>query len=115
MDDKKRAAHSGHGFHVFEENGYLQSNCNASLPSFCSGFGQSHTDKHGRKLDSATLDDIRQLVDKPQKVGKSEAQWFIPSTLPSRTFKEQEANGEYWALWADIDKDSPDFDGWLKS
>lgn len=31
--------------------------------------------------------------------------------LPSRVFKEQEDKGEYWLLFADIDKDAPKFDG----
>ena len=54
-----------------------------------------------------TYEGIRALVDTPQQVDKRDAQWLIPSTLPSRVFKDQEANGEYWFLWADIDKDPP--------
>ena len=47
---------------------------------------------------------IRQLVDHPQEVDKGKAQWVIPSTLKTRNFKDQEERGEYWMLWADLDK-----------
>ncbi|GJL73288.1 MAG: hypothetical protein NMNS01_24870 [Nitrosomonas sp.] len=81
---------------------------------FVSGYGQFHTNeptaKNPKPYTQIDFEGIRQLVDKPQEVDKSEAQWLIPSTLPSRVFKEQEENGEYHLLWADIDKDSPDFD-----
>lgn len=46
---------------------------------------------------------IRSLVDNPQRVDKSKAEWFIPSTLKSRIAKDQEKNGEYWILWCDFD------------
>lgn len=81
---------------------------------FVSGYGQFHsnepTAKNPKQYDQIDLKDIRALVDNPQQVDKSQAQWLIPSTLPSRVFKEQEASGEYYLLWADIDKYSPDFD-----
>ena len=78
---------------------------------FVSGIGQHHTneadpDKTNKKLTTyleIDLEGIRALVDKPQKVDKLQAQWFIPSTLKSRSFKEQKTNGDYWMLWADLD------------
>ncbi len=76
----------------------------ADSPMFCSGFGQYHTDKNGNDFVTITLDEIRNLVDNPQQVDKTQAQWLIPSTLMSRVFKEQEDKGKYWLLWADIDE-----------
>ena len=77
---------------------------------FCSGTGQFHTDEEGKDNRKPylliTLEEIRRLVDNPQQVDKSLAQWLIPSTLQSRKFKEQEANGEFWMLWGDIDKNA---------
>ena len=69
------------------------------------------TSGHGRrdtKCDTCiTYEGIQALVDNPQQVDKGAAQWLIPSTLPSRKKDEQEQNGEFWLLWADIDKDPP--------
>ena len=77
-------------------------------PSFCSGFGQYHTDEPGKDnrkpYAQITLEEIRRLVDNPQEVDKPQAPWIIASTLQSRKFKEQEANGEFGMLWGDIDK-----------
>ncbi|MDO9310626.1 MAG: DUF3987 domain-containing protein [Nitrosomonas sp.] len=77
---------------------------------FCSGFGQFHTDELGKENRIPylliTLEEIRRLVDNPQQVDKSLAQWLIPSTLLSRSFQEQEANGEYGIVWADIDQNA---------
>ena len=69
----------------------------------CSGFGKKHTDKYGESLASIDLIGIRALVDSPQQMDKSTAQWLIPSTLHTRAFKEQEQHGTYWLLWADLD------------
>lgn len=82
-----------------------------------SGFGQLHTDeadpkKPEKKLTPYTsidLEGIRAMVDKPKSVPKEHAQWLIPSTLPSRTFKTQEANGQFWMLWADLDNNTLPF------
>lgn len=72
-----------------------------------SGFGQFHTNEVNkiiRKAYSAiSLADILTLVDNPQHIDKSKAQWVIPSTLKTRNFKIQEEFGEYWMLWADLD------------
>lgn len=80
-----------------------------------SGIGQYHTNEYdpenpGKKLTpylTIDLGGIRALVDTPQQVDKANAQWLIPSSYPSRTFKEQEQHGEYWLLWADLDKNPP--------
>lgn len=78
-----------------------------SKPLFCSGYGQFHTNEPGKNNPKPyvqiSLKEIRQLVEQPLRVDKSEAQWLIASTLPSRTFKDQEENGEFWLLWVDID------------
>ncbi len=83
-------------------------------PLFVSGHGQYHSNEESAKNPKAyiqiDLAGIRYLVDNPQQVDKHLAQWLIPSTLPSRTFKEQEEKGQYWFLLADIDKND-NFDG----
>jgi|CXWL01.1.fsa_nt_gi hypothetical protein len=79
-----------------------------SMPLFCSGHGQYHTDEPGKDnrkpYSQINFMGIQSLVDTPQQVDKQHAQWLIPSTLLSRIFKEQEANGNYYLLWADIDQ-----------
>lgn len=76
---------------------------------FVSGQGQYHSNEPGAKKRKpylvVTLADIRAMVDSPPSVPKENGRWFIPSTLPSRTFDEQRDNGEFWLLWADLDKD----------
>jgi hypothetical protein len=71
-----------------------------------SGFGASHSEK-SRPYTTIDLAGIRALIDAPVCVDKLQAQWFIPSTLPTRTFKEQEMRGEFWMLWADLDENPP--------
>lgn len=79
-----------------------------------SGFGQFHSNEEGKAnrqpYVAIDLDGIKKLVDKPQQVDKPKAQWLIPSNLPSRTFKKQEDQGQFWMLWADIDKEPPCLD-----
>jgi len=53
------------------------------------------------------MDEIKALVDSPQAVDKTQAQWLMPSSFPSRNFKQQEQHGIYWMLWADFDKNPP--------
>lgn len=76
-------------------------------PLFCSGFGQFHSNEETADIKKHYVtigwNKTRDLVDNPQQVDKTQAQWLIPSTLLSRVFKEQEASGEYWLSWADID------------
>ena len=78
-------------------------------PSFVSGFGASHSEK-SHPYTTIDLAGIRALVDTPACVDKLQAQWFIPSTLPTRTFKEQELRGDFWMLWADLDQAPPGLD-----
>jgi hypothetical protein len=77
-------------------------------PCGISGFGQFHTNEPGKAKRKPYLDidwdEIRALVDNPQQVKKAKARWLIPSIHPSRNFKEQEKNGRYYLLWADIDQ-----------
>ena len=90
----------------------------AETTSMCSGFGQYHTNEPDPKKPNKKLtpyvgiDDegICALVDNPQEVEKKSAQWMIPSTLMSRTFKEQEQHGQYAYLWADIDQNATGLD-----
>ncbi len=80
-----------------------------------SGFGQYHTNeadpkKPGKKLTPyVTIDlaGVRALVDNPRRVPKADGQWLIPSTLLSRNFAKQEAEGEFVMLWADLDTAPP--------
>lgn len=73
-----------------------------------SGIGQFHTNEPDKAKRTPYLtigySDIVALVDKPQQVDKSQAQWLIPSSYQSRNFKEQEQHGRYFCLWADLDQ-----------
>lgn len=79
-----------------------------------SGFGQYHTneydpDKPNKKLKpyvTVSWSEIVAMAENPHEVAKEKAQWFIPSTLASRTFKKQEENGEYWVLPFDFDQNT---------
>ncbi len=79
--------------------------------SLCSGFGQFHSNESTaqtkKPYTTITFADIQRLIDQPQQVDKSQAQWLIPSTLLSRNFKSQEQQGEFWFLWADLDEQPP--------
>ncbi len=80
-----------------------------------SGIGQYHTNepdalKPTKKLTPYLAINwlgICALVDSPQQVDKSQAQWLIPSSLSSRSFKAQEQDGQYYILWVDLDKAPP--------
>jgi hypothetical protein len=79
-----------------------------------SGFGQYHTNEYDPKKPNkkltpyvtTTWPEIVAMAKNPPKVNKSEGQWFMPSTLASRTFKDQEENGEYWVLAFDFDQNT---------
>lgn len=75
---------------------------------FCSGFGQFHsnepTAKNRQSYVGLTMAELIGMVRNPQAVDKAKARWFIPSTLLSRNFADQEKNGLFWALWADFDQ-----------
>ncbi|MBK9685422.1 MAG: AAA family ATPase [Betaproteobacteria bacterium] len=83
----------------------------AMSPRMVSGFGQHHsneaTAKQRKPYASIDWHGVVALVDNPQQVHKDDAQWLIPSTLASRKFLRQEAEGEYWLLWSDLDKAPP--------
>ena len=76
-----------------------------------SGFGQFHTneldpsnpDKKLTPYSKITWAEIQALVDEPQEVNKTQAQWIIPSIYPSRSFNTQEQQGQFPILWADLD------------
>jgi hypothetical protein len=69
----------------------------------CSGFGQNQTDKYGKPLISITLAEIFDMAERPQQVIKMDSQWFIPSTLQTRSGDSQKKYGQYYAAWVDID------------
>lgn len=69
-----------------------------------SGLGKFYSNKNGDKpYLRVILADVRKMVDNPPSVDKDQAQWLIPSTLDARVHAEQEACGEFWMLWADVD------------
>jgi len=78
-----------------------------SCLKFISGYGQKFTEKLGDVYFNITLPDVLNMVDKPQTIEKTQAQWLIPSSYPSRVFEEQEVHGCYQLLWADIDTTPP--------
>lgn len=70
-----------------------------------SGIGQSFTRKfHDNPYPLIGLNEIRLLVDCPQSVAKEKARWALPSNFHSRTHSEQQKQGIYLYLWADLDK-----------
>jgi hypothetical protein len=84
----------------------------------CSGYGKHHSPNNKTQpmdLASITWCEIKDLVDDPQEVEKSEAQWLIPSDHLSRQASEQRAHGTYWVLWLDLDDDTPALEDIAKS
>ena len=79
-------------------------------PQLVSGFGAQHSERV-RPYATIDLAGIRALVDDPPSVDKLAAQWLIPSTLLTRTFQAQEEEGQFWMLWADLDKEPLALDG----
>ncbi len=82
---------------------------------FVSGLGQFHTNENDPEKPEKVLTPylaidyvgIRSMVDNPTTTDKAQAQWLIASSLESRNFKEQEENGVFWFIWADLDKKPP--------
>ena len=70
------------------------------------GIGHSDTSKNPRPLVGVTLEAIQALVADPQAVSKERAQWVIPSTLMTRKHASQRDEGDFHALWIDIDDNS---------
>ncbi|MBD3655511.1 hypothetical protein [Marinobacter sp.] len=84
-----------------------QGQYNPTEQKLCSGYGQYHSPtakKNPRPLVTVTLSDIEAMAAEPPSVAKDSAQWVIPSTLLTRKHAEQHANGEFWALWGDVDE-----------
>ncbi len=79
-------------------------------PAMVSGYGKFHGKNVG-SYESITYAQIQAMVDNPQEVEKDVAQWVIPSTLKSRVHAEQREFGEFWMLWADLDKPPIYIDG----
>lgn len=79
-------------------------------PAMVSGFGKYHGKKVG-SYEDITYEQIQALVDNPQQVDKDSAQWVIPSTLKTRVHVKQREFGEFWMLWADLDKPPLSVDG----
>lgn len=80
-----------------------------------SGIGQYHTNEPDSAQPEKKLtpylaigcSEIMDRVDHPESVDKTKGQWLIPSSLPRRNAKAQEADGEFHLLWADLDKAPP--------
>lgn len=73
----------------------------------CSGFGQYHSDQNknnAKPYDSITLAQIQAMTEAPQSVAKEKSQWVIFSNLASRDAVKQRQQGQFYALWADIDE-----------
>jgi len=88
---------------------------NVNEAKVVSGFGQYHTNeadpqKPNKKLEAYLTigwSGILDLVDHPLSVDKNQAQWLIPSSLKSRSFKSQEQDGQFHLLWVDLDQNPP--------
>ena len=76
-------------------------------PELCSGFGQYHSESTS-PLVPIKWAEIQHMVDAPPTIDKSESRWWIPSSAMTRKkANAKEADGDYWALWADIDHFPP--------
>ena len=78
------------------------------LPTFCGGIGQQYTEELGfeyRDYDMMYI--LRDLLPNPPSIEKEKAQWAIFSMHKSRSIEAQKKNGQYLALWADIDEGQP--------
>lgn len=85
-----------------------------TAPTMASGHGKTYTNKenakHPRPLVPVTFSEIQSTVDNPPSRPKDKAQWVIPSTLMMRDHAAQAERGEFWMLWADLDKDPQPID-----
>jgi hypothetical protein len=80
---------------------------------FCFGLGQYHSINHPTNPQSyrrISGSEIECMAKNPPCVEKSEAQWAIFSTLPSRVHKLQLEHGQFWWSWLDIDKNPNSFE-----
>ena len=72
--------------------------------NLCSGNGQRYTDKYGTcEYIPTTINDIKNMLVNPPSEPKEHAKWAIFSTLFSRVHEKQREEGQFYALWADID------------
>jgi len=74
--------------------------------NFCSGWGQYHSPSNPvnpQEYSEITPSEILAMADKPDKVPKESARWFLPSTLKSRVHSEQRKSGQFGALVAESD------------
>ena len=79
----------------------------APEPEFCGGYGQwwsPNNKKDPQDYIGFTLTQIEEMAVNPLSVAKGSGPWVIPSTLKSRSFKEQLEHGEFHALLLDSDK-----------
>ena len=73
-----------------------------------SGYGQRYTDNGtNKKYKGLSWETIKEMVDKPQNLPKSKAQWAIPSNHPSRKKNDQIEHGKFYWLWIDVDENAP--------
>lgn len=81
------------------------------LPTFCGGIGQQYTEELGLEYrDYDMMYILRDLLPNPPSIEKEKAQWAIFSMHKSRSVEAQKKNGQYLALWADIDEGNPTLD-----
>ena len=76
-------------------------------------YAYGQTDKHSdtskknpQPLLGITRAQIEHLITNPQHLEKGLGAWVIPSTLPTRNFKDQRTHGRYGFGWLDIDENS---------
>lgn len=108
MNEYKKAP-SGRGSEQGLGTTSIQLNYNTLDQNLCSGLGIYHSptaEKNPKPLLTITLLEIENLLTNPQQASKAEGRWFIPSTLLSRVHAEQHKDGNYFALWGDIDETS---------
>lgn len=74
---------------------------------FCSGYGQWHSPNNQtdpRPYATINMAQIKEMAADPPSVEKDQAQWCIFSTMLSRVHSKQREQGQFYALWADIDE-----------
>lgn len=86
---------------------------NATAPQnmlFCHGLGKLHSPNsktNPKALLTIGWGGIVEMANNPGSVTKQDGPWVIPSSLLSRTFHEQEADGSFGLLWFDFDENPP--------
>ncbi len=79
--------------------------------NFVSGYGSFHSQnpesQNPKDYIKISFQDILKLAENPPSVDKSNAQWVLPSSTGgpgARVHQFQRENGQFHALWADLDK-----------